>query len=41
MSYMQEREEQEVLPEDVASYLKYKKETGRGIDDYVRVKQKL
>ena len=34
---MQEREEQEVLPEDVSSFLKYKKETGRGIEDYVRL----
>ena len=33
----QEREEQEPLPEDVAAYLKYKKETGRGFDDYVKL----
>ena len=33
------RETQEELPEDVASYLKYKKETGRGIEDYVRLNQ--
>ena len=32
-----ERESQEELPEDVAAYLKYKQETGRGIDDYVRL----
>jgi hypothetical protein len=33
---MSQREETE-LPEDVASYLKYKKDTGRGIEDYVRL----
>jgi len=32
-----EREAKEELPDDVASYLKYKKETGRGINDYVRL----
>ena len=32
-----QRESQEELPEDVAAYLKYKKETGRGIDDYVKL----
>jgi len=32
-----ERQAQEELPEDVASYLKYKKETGRGINDYVKL----
>ena len=31
------REESEPLPEDVAAYLKYKKETGRGIDDYAKL----
>ena len=34
-----QREMQEQLPEDVASYLKYKKETGRGIEDYVKLNQ--
>ena len=34
---MSEREEQEEMPEDVSAYLKYKKETGRGIEDYVRL----
>jgi hypothetical protein len=29
--------ESEEMPEDVAAYYKYKKETGRGIDDYVRL----
>ena len=33
----QEREEQDPLPEDVAAYLKYKKETGRGFEDYVKL----
>ena len=32
-----EREEAEELPEDVSKYLKYKKETGRGFDDFVRL----
>ena len=35
----QEREEQEPLPEDVSAYLKYKKETGRGFEDYVKLNQ--
>ena len=34
---MAKREEKEELPEDVAAYFKYKKETGRGIDDYVKL----
>ena len=33
----QEREDSEPLPEDVSAYLKYKKETGRGFDDYVKL----
>ena len=33
------RKEAEELPEDVASYFKYKKETGRGIEDYVRLQK--
>jgi hypothetical protein len=32
-----EREEAEPLPEDVAAYFKYKKETGRGIDEFVKL----
>ena len=32
-----EREVTPEMPEDVAAYLNYKKETGRGIDDYVRL----
>jgi len=33
------REEAEQLPEDVAAYFKYKKETGRGIEDYVKLQR--
>ena len=36
---MAERKESEELPEDVASYLKYKKETGRGFDDFVKLRK--
>lgn len=32
-----EREEIEELPEDVAAYYKYKKETGRGMNDFIRL----
>jgi len=35
----QEREEQDPLPEDVSAYLKYKKDTGRGFEDYVKLNQ--
>tara|TARA_R110000803_G_scaffold56959_5_gene114695 strand:- start:598 stop:1704 length:1107 start_codon:yes stop_codon:yes gene_type:complete len=31
------REDNQELPEDVAAYYKYKKETGRGIEDFVRL----
>ena len=34
-----EKESQEKLPEDVAAYFKYKKETGRGISDYVKLQR--
>lgn len=34
-----EREKSEELPEDVAAYFKYKKETGRGISDYVKLQR--
>ena len=34
-----EREEAEPLPEDVASYLKYKKETGRGFEDFAKLQK--
>ena len=33
------REEGEKLPEDVATYLKYKKDTGRGINDYAKLQK--
>jgi hypothetical protein len=33
------RQESEELPSDVAAYLKYKKETGRGIDDYAKLQK--
>tara|TARA_Y100001937_G_scaffold102211_1_gene140487 strand:+ start:2959 stop:4104 length:1146 start_codon:yes stop_codon:yes gene_type:complete len=33
------REEAEELPKDVAAYFKYKKETGRGIEDYARLQK--
>jgi len=36
---MAERKSSEELPEDVAAYFKYKKETGRGIDDFVKLKK--
>jgi len=34
-----ERKESEQLPEDVAAYLKFKNETGRGFDDFVKLKK--
>tara|TARA_R110000765_G_scaffold27794_1_gene67296 strand:+ start:8105 stop:9247 length:1143 start_codon:yes stop_codon:yes gene_type:complete len=36
---MEAREGAEELPEDVAAYFKYKKETGRGISDFVKLQQ--
>ena len=36
---MAERKESEDLPEDVSAYMKYKKETGRGFDDFVKLKK--
>lgn len=35
----QVREEQEALPEDVSKYLQYKKETGRGINDFYELQK--
>jgi hypothetical protein len=32
-----ERKESEPLPEDVSAYLKYKKETGRGFEDFLKL----
>lgn len=34
-----EREESEPLPEDVSAYMKYKKETGRGFEDFLKLKK--
>jgi len=34
-----ERSKSEDLPEDVAAYFKYKKETGRGIEDFVKLRK--
>jgi hypothetical protein len=34
---MAEREEGEALPEDIATYLKYKKDTGRGFEDFLKL----
>ena len=34
-----QREETESLPEDVAAYMKYKKETGRGFEDFISLKK--
>lgn len=36
---MAERQEAEALPEDVAAYMKYKKETGRGFEDFLNLKK--
>ena len=36
---MAQRQENEPLPEDVEAFLKYKKETGRGIEDYLRIQE--
>jgi len=34
---VQEREQAEELPEDVSAFLKYKRETGRGIEDFMKL----
>ena len=34
-------QEQVVLPEDVSKFMEYKKETGRGLEDFMRVQQDL
>jgi hypothetical protein len=34
---MSERNETEKLPDDIAAYMKYKKETGRGFDDFQKL----
>jgi len=35
------REEASELPEDVSAYLKYKKETGRGIKDFIKLNEEI
>jgi len=35
------REEASELPEDVAAYMKYKKETGRGIKDFIKLNEDI
>lgn len=34
-----EREQSEPLPEDVAAYMKYRKDTGRGFEDFLKLKK--
>jgi hypothetical protein len=36
---MTEREQAEELPEDVSAYFKYKKETGRSIEDFIKLRK--
>lgn len=36
---MAERKESEALPEDVAAYMNFKKETGRGFDDFLSLRK--
>ena len=36
---MAERQESEQMPEDVAAFMKYKKETGRGFEDFIKLKK--
>ena len=38
---MSEREKAEEMPEDVAAYFKYKKDTGRGIEDFVNLNKDI
>ncbi len=37
----QSREENEEMPEDVAAYLNFKRETGRGINDFIKVNRDI
>ena len=39
--FTQAREESEPLPEDVAAYFNFKKETGRGIEDFVNLNKDI
>lgn len=36
---MSERQSTEQMPEDVAAYMKYKKETGRGFEDFLKLRK--
>jgi hypothetical protein len=36
---MSERNSSEEMPEDVAAYMKYKKETGRGFEDFIKLRK--
>tara|TARA_R110000868_G_scaffold68229_1_gene201788 strand:- start:1245 stop:2348 length:1104 start_codon:yes stop_codon:yes gene_type:complete len=36
---MAERSQAEEMPEDVAAYMKYKKDTGRGFDDFLKLRK--
>jgi hypothetical protein len=36
---MSERQSAEEMPEDVAAYMKYKKDTGRGFEDFLKLKK--
>jgi len=36
---MEQKQSNEELPEDVAAYLNYKKETGRGFDDFLKLRK--
>jgi hypothetical protein len=38
---LKEREAQEELPEDISTFYKYKKETGRGMDDFVKLNRDI
>lgn len=38
---MSERNAAEDMPEDVAAYMKYKKETGRGFDDFIKLNKNI
>jgi hypothetical protein len=38
---LSERRDVEDMPEDVAAYMKYKKETGRGFDDFMKLREDI
>ena len=37
MNCLMKKQNNEPLPEDVSAYFEYKKKTGRGIEDYVKL----